>query len=135
MHAEGFTIGAHTSDHPELGRLADWDEVRRQVRESCDLVREITGRARVPFAFPFNGLDLPRGALAALRDELGSIDLMYDTNNLMKDRFFIVNRIWCDTPEGASGERSNLPALLRRAHAFEPLRAVRRRMRGLRSAF
>jgi peptidoglycan/xylan/chitin deacetylase (PgdA/CDA1 family) len=131
LHADGFTIGAHTSDHPELGKLADWNEVRRQVRESCDFVREITGRARVPLAFPFNGLDLPRGALAALRDELGSIDLMYDTNNLMKDQFFIVNRIWCDTPEGATGERSNLPALLWRAHAFEPLRAIRRRMRGL----
>ena len=135
LHADGFTVGAHTSDHPDLGRLADWNEVRRQVRESCDLVRGITGRTRVPFAFPFNGLNLSRGALGALRDELGSIDLMYDTNNLMKDRSFIVNRICCDPPEGASGERSNLPALLWRAHAFEPLRAVRRRIRGLRSAF
>ncbi len=133
LHADGFTIGAHTSDHPDLGRLADWNEVRRQVRESCDLVRGITGRTRVPFAFPFNGLNLSRGALAALRDELGSIDLMYDTNNLMKDRSFIVNRICCDPPEGASGERSNLPALLWRAQAFEPLRAIRRRMRGLRN--
>ena len=129
LHREGFTVGAHTSDHPDLAKLEDWNEVRRQISESCDLVREITGRARVPFAFPFNGLDLPRSALAALRDELGSIDLMYDTNNLMKDRSFIVNRIWCDTPEGANGERSNLPALLRRAQALEPLRAIRRWMR------
>jgi peptidoglycan/xylan/chitin deacetylase (PgdA/CDA1 family) len=112
LHADGFTIGAHTSDHPDLGKLGDWNEVRRQVRESCDLVHEITGRTRVPFAFPFNGLDLPRNALAALRDELGCIDLMYDTNNLMKDRSFIVNRIGCDTPAGATGERSNLPVLL-----------------------
>jgi peptidoglycan/xylan/chitin deacetylase (PgdA/CDA1 family) len=131
LHADGFTIGAHTSDHPLLGRVGDWNEVRRQVRESCDLAREITGRARVPFAFPFNGLDLSRDALAALRDELGSIDLMYDTNNLMRDRPFIVNRIWCDTPSGATDARSNLPSLLWRAHAFEPLRAIKRRVRRL----
>jgi len=131
LHADGFTIGAHTSDHPELGKVSDWNEVRRQVRESCDVVREITGRTRVPFAFPFNGLDLSRNALAALRDEFGDIDLMYDTNNLMKDRSFIVNRIWCDTPQGATAERSNLPALLGRAHALEPLRAIKRRLRRL----
>lgn len=131
LHVDGFTIGAHTSDHPVLGEVGDWNEVRRQVRESCDVVREITGRTRVPFAIPFNGLDLSRDALASLRDELGSIDLVYDTNNLMKDRSFIVNRIWCDTPKGATAERSNLPALLWRAHALEPLRAVKRRLRGL----
>jgi len=131
LHADGFTIGAHTSDHPELGKIGDWNEVRRQVRESCDVVREITGRRRVPFAFPFNGLDLSRNALAALRDEFGDIDLMYDTNNLMKDRSFIVNRIWCDTPAGATAERSNLSALLWRGRALEPLRALRRALRGL----
>jgi peptidoglycan/xylan/chitin deacetylase (PgdA/CDA1 family) len=130
LYTEGFTIGAHTSDHPELGKLENWNEVRRQVSESCDLVREITGRTLVPFAFPFNGLDLPRDGIASLRDKLG-IDLMYDTNNLIKDRSFIVNRIPCDTPEGANRERSNLPALLWRAYTLEPLRAIRRRMRGL----
>jgi peptidoglycan/xylan/chitin deacetylase (PgdA/CDA1 family) len=130
LHADGFTIGAHTTDHPELGRLADWNEVRRQVRESCDVVRAITGRTRVPFAFPFNGLNLPHAALRALRDETGSIDLMYDTNN-RKDSSFIVNRICCDTPQGASGEHSNLPKLLRRAHALERMRTARCRMRGL----
>jgi peptidoglycan/xylan/chitin deacetylase (PgdA/CDA1 family) len=128
LHADGFTIGAHTNDHPELGKLSDWNEVRRQIEESCAVVRAITGRSRVPFAFPFNGLDLPRAALAALRDELGTIDLMYDTNDLMKDRSFIVNRICCDSPEGSTSERSNLPRLLRRAQVLEPLRAFRRSM-------
>jgi peptidoglycan/xylan/chitin deacetylase (PgdA/CDA1 family) len=130
LHDEGFTIGGHTRDHPELHRLGDWQQVVEQVRDSCDLVREITGRARVPFAFPFNGLTLPRSKLAALRDELG-VDLMYDTNNLMRDRDLIVNRIWADTPRGASASRSNLPALLSKAHLLEPLRVVKRRSRGL----
>ena len=66
LHSDGFTIGSHTSDHPQLGKLPDWEEVRRQARESCDFARGITGRARVPLAFPFNGRNLPRGRLAAL---------------------------------------------------------------------
>jgi peptidoglycan/xylan/chitin deacetylase (PgdA/CDA1 family) len=131
LHAEGLTIGAHSSDHPLLGELPSWDDVRRQIRDSCQAVQEITGRERVPFAFPFNGLDLPRGALKALREELGGIYLIDNTNNLMSDRAFIVNRIWCDTPRGSSTGRSNLPMLLWQAHAFEPLRAIKRRLRGL----
>lgn len=131
LHHEGFTIGGHTSDHPELHRLGDWQQVKDQVHSSCELVREITGRAQVPFAFPFNGLDLPRSKLKALRDELGSIDLMYDTNNLMRDRDFILNRIWCDTPKGATTSRSNLAALIGRAHILEPLRTVKRGTRQL----
>ena len=130
LHAEGFTIGAHTSDHPQLHRLADWAQVREQVRTSCDLVRSITGRRFVPFAFPFNGVELPRRRLEELLSELDSIDLMYDTNNLMRDSDFIVNRIWSDTPRGASRSRSNLPALIRMAYFLEPARAMKRGLRG-----
>src|SRR5947209_149163 len=129
LEAEGFTIGAHTVDHPKLRRLSSWSEVRRQIEDSCRVVQEITGRQRVPFAFPFNGLDLSRDKLAALRNDLGSIDLMYDTNNCMKDRPFIVNRICCDTPAGSRPQWSNMSMLLARAHAFEPLRNAARQFR------
>jgi peptidoglycan/xylan/chitin deacetylase (PgdA/CDA1 family) len=129
LHAEGFTIGAHTSDHPQLHRLADWAQVREQVRTSCDLVRSITGRRFVPFAFPFNGVQLPRRQLKDLVNELDSIDLMYDTNNLMRDSDFIVNRIWTDTRRGASRSRSNLSTLIRMAYFLEPARMVKRGLR------
>ena len=125
LHADGFTIGSHTSDHPPLGKLDDWNEVRRQVQESCDFVREITRRPRVPFAFPFNGVDLARDTLADLREEVG-IDLMYDTNNFMADRSFIVNRVWCDSPKWATEKRSNLPLLIWWARTLEPLRVINR---------
>ena len=131
LHEEGFTIGGHTSDHPELHRLGDWELIRQQVIGSCELIREITGRAQVPFAFPFNGLRLSRTKLESMRSELGSIDLMYDTNNLMRDRAFILNRICCDIPDGATATRSNLPRLISRAHLLEPLRIVRRGARAL----
>jgi peptidoglycan/xylan/chitin deacetylase (PgdA/CDA1 family) len=129
LHADGFTIGAHTDDHPELADLS-YAEMRAQVESSCAFVRGITGHDRVPFAIPFNGLELRRSDLARLRVDAG-IDLVYDTNNLMRDRDFIVNRIWCDSPSGASAGRSNLPWLLRRARACEPFRRIKRRMNGL----
>ncbi len=129
LHAEGFTIGAHTDNHPQLHQLGDWNDVREQIRTSCDLVRTMTGRRRVPFAFPFNGLSLSRQKLKGLMAELDSIDLMYDTNNLMRDSEFIVNRIWCDTPHGADRSRSNLSTLIGRAHVLEPARALKRRLR------
>lgn len=128
LHRDGFTIGAHTRTHPRLWELKDEREVEREIVESCAAVRDWTGQATVPFAFPFNGLWMKRDRLDAIRKRCGFIDLFYDSNNLMRDRDFVVNRIWVDSPEGASAAVSNLPRLLRRAYALEPLRAMKRRM-------
>ena len=54
---------------------------------------------------------------------------MYDTNGLMKDESFIVNRIPCDTPR-----RRHRPPLQFTEHPqanvlLEPLKALRRRLR------
>ena len=128
LYREGFTIGAHTLTHPRLWELKDEEEVEREIVQSCAAVRDLTGQAMVPFAFPFNGLWMKRDRLEAIRKRCGFIDLFYDSNNLMRDRDFVVNRIWVDSPEGASATQSNLPRLIRRAYALEPLRALRRKM-------
>ena len=128
LHREGFTIGAHTQTHPRLWELKDPSEVEREIIESCAAVRDFTGQAKVPFAFPFNGLWMDRDRIDAIRQKAGFIDLFYDSNNLMKDRDFVVNRVWADSPEGAAPTRSNLPRMLRRAHALEPIRAMKRLM-------
>lgn len=128
LHRDGFTIGAHTRTHPRLWELKDPSEVEREIIESCAAVRDLTGQAKVPFAFPFNGLWMDRDRIEAIRKKTGFIDLFYDSNNLMKDRDFVVNRIWVDSPDGAASGRSNLPRMLRRAHALEPIRAMKRLM-------
>lgn len=133
LHSDGFVLGGHTIDHPRLGGLDSAPSRREQIVGSCRWVAELTGRDRVPFAFPFNGVDVDRDELAAVREESGGIDLIYDTNDLMKDRDFIVNRIWGDTPVGGDALKSNLPGLLRRAHLFEPVRGMKRRLRSLRN--
>ena len=128
LHRDGFTIGAHTRTHPRLWEMSDPSEIDREIVESCAAIRDLTGQPRVPFAFPFNGLWMDRDRIDIIRKKCGFIDLVFDTNNLMKDRDFMVNRIWVDSPEGAVAGRSNLPRMLRRAHALEPIRAMKRMM-------
>jgi len=123
---DGFTIGGHTMNHPELWLMHDWAEAEREIIASCRWVQEATGQPRVPFAIPFNGKGLSRTKLADIRRKCDAIDLIYDTNNLARDASFIVNRIHCDTAEGVYQEGTNLDHLIRRAHALEPLRALKR---------
>ena len=127
LHREGFTIGAHTLTHPELWLLDGFDAVAREIVESCAFVRDLTGQEKVPFAFPFNGLPIDRDRLEALRRDNPFVCLMYDTNNLMQDRAFIVNRVDADIDQGSGLGRSNLQFLMKRAHVLEPLRRIKRR--------
>src|SRR6266567_5255681 len=130
LHTDGFIIGAHSIDHPRLGGLTDWREIEHQICGSCEAVRRITGRPRVPFSFPFNGFGFPGDTFTSLRDRLGGIDLFYDSNNVLEDRAFILNRICADTPKGTRSGKSNLPSLLLQARLLRPIRALRRRMTG-----
>ncbi|MDH3539858.1 MAG: polysaccharide deacetylase family protein [Acidimicrobiia bacterium] len=125
LHREGFTIGAHSLTHSRLSRLDDFDAVATEIVESCAMVRDLTGQERVPFAFPFNGLSLDRDALAGLRRVNPFVGLLYDTNTLMRDRPFIVNRIDADSVTGTTSGVSNLPLLLKIAHVREPIRRIK----------
>lgn len=126
LHVDGFTIGAHTCNHPRLEKLADWRQARSEIVDSCAAVRALTGQERVPFAIPFNGLRIDRERLAALFESERALTLIYDTNGLMKDRPRVVNRIWADDPKGSREDRSNLPLLLGKAYLAEPWRKLMR---------
>ncbi|MBM4383387.1 MAG: polysaccharide deacetylase family protein [Deltaproteobacteria bacterium] len=129
LAGEGFTIGGHTTRHAELD-LLDRAAVEREIVESCAFVRDLTGQREVPFAITFNGLRLPRAPLRDLLARHPFIDTIYDTNDLMADAPFVVNRIWADTPAGAEQE-TNLPFLLKRAKALEPARRLKRTLQRL----
>ncbi len=130
LSQDGFTIGAHSCNHPELW-LLDWAEAAREIVASCDVVRQLTHQPSVPFAFPFNGARLSREKLAQLRREHPFVGLFYDTNDLRLERDFVVNRIAGDTPAGCETDKSNFPLLMREAYALEPLRYIKRLVRGL----
>jgi peptidoglycan/xylan/chitin deacetylase (PgdA/CDA1 family) len=122
LHRDGFTLGGHTCDHPNLAHLP-WEEAAREVVESSRFVADLTGKKHVPFAIPFNGVTLSRNRLDTVRCESGVIDLIYDTNNLRSERNWVVNRVWGDAPG-----RSNLEKIVRLAHFLEPARELSRRL-------
>jgi hypothetical protein len=66
-----------------------------------------------------------------LRHEHDFLSLFYDTNDLRVERDFVANRIGGDTPAGCETGASNVPLLMREAYALEPLRQLKRLIRGI----
>lgn len=112
LHADGFTVGAHSCSHRQLSDLSP-EEAEREVVQSCRVIQDITGQAEVPFAFPYFGGWLDRTWLADLRARHPFVGLMFDTDGLKEDSPFVVHRVF--------GERftrdSDLENILRRAWA------------------
>jgi peptidoglycan/xylan/chitin deacetylase (PgdA/CDA1 family) len=112
LHADGFTIGAHSCSHRRLQELSRAD-AEHEIIESCRIVRDITGQLNVPFAFPYFGGGLDRAWLAGLRAQHDFIGLFFDTDGVREDAPFVVQRVF--------GERfsreGSLDAILRRAWA------------------
>jgi peptidoglycan/xylan/chitin deacetylase (PgdA/CDA1 family) len=120
LHADGFTIGAHSCSHRRLQDLPRAD-AEREIVESCRIVREITGQPSVPFAFPYFGGGLDRAWLAGVRAQHDFVGLFFDTDGVREDEPFVVQRVF---GERFRGERS-LDAILR--HAWADPAAWRRR--------
>ena len=112
LHADGFTVGAHSCSHLPLQDLSRAD-AEHEIVESCRIVRAITGQPSVPFAFPYFGGGLDRAWLAGLREQHEFIGLFFDTSGVCEDESFVVQRVF--------GERftrdHSLDAILRRAWA------------------
>lgn len=112
LHADGFTIGAHTRSHPKLQELSR-DEAEAEIVESCRIIRELTGQESVPFAFPYSGWGLDRSWLARIRAEHDFVGLFFDTGGLRSDAPFVIQRVF---GERVSRDRS-MEAILRSAWA------------------
>ncbi|MEA3350727.1 MAG: polysaccharide deacetylase family protein [Chloroflexota bacterium] len=95
MHADGFTIGAHTRTHRKLMNLSD-AEIETEIIESCRRVQEITGQEIVPFSFPHSAFGVSRQLLADIRARHPHVGLLFDTKGVRKDVNFIINRVWAE---------------------------------------
>lgn len=125
MAAEGFTIGAHGINHRSLlGRSPE--SVAREIVCSAQAIRDLTGQAHVPFAFPYEGLSISRRILASIRARHPFIQLFFDSGGLRRDAPFLVNRIFVDAPSGSS--QSNLAQAFKAASSSRSIwyRAARR---------
>ncbi len=125
LHADGFTIGAHTVKHAKLASLSP-AEVESEIVDSARFVQELTGQESVPFSFPYSATGTDRGLLAEIRARHPFLELFYDTMDLRKDVDFIVNRIWAEkSAYRTAGKDTNVPALLHAAYRAEAYAAMR----------
>lgn len=115
MHAEGFTIGAHTKSHRKLIDLTE-EEIEEEIVESCEKVQEITGQEIVPFSFPNSAFGVDRGLLFAIRVQHPLVGLLFDTKGVHKDENFIVNRVWAERPLTFERSLHPVPEVLRNAY-------------------
>lgn len=97
MHAEGFTIGAHTKSHRKLVTLSE-AEIEQEIVESCQRIQQITGQVIVPFSFPNSAFGVDRGLLFSIQVRFPFVGLLFDTKGVCKDENFIVNRVWAERP-------------------------------------
>ncbi len=126
LHADGFTIGAHTVRHAKLATLSD-AEIEREIVESAREVQAITGQERVTLSFPYSGNGLSRKLLADIRQRHPWLGLFYDTQDLQRDAPFIVQRIWAEKAAfRQAGQATNVLALLRDAYEQELYDVARR---------
>jgi peptidoglycan/xylan/chitin deacetylase (PgdA/CDA1 family) len=115
LHADGFTIGAHSRTHRRLQQLSR-AEAEGEIVESCRAIRDITGQASVPFAFPYFGGDLDRTWLGRVREQNDVVGLFFDTDGLREDEPFVVQRVFGER----FGPDLTMDAILRRAWSRRP---------------
>jgi len=110
LQSEGFTIGAHTTDHLDFQNLTP-EQIELQIVESCTTITELTGVTPVPFAFPFTMRGLDRDMLWRIVHDNPVIGPLFGTSGLMVEPPFI-HRIFSDDPIGSRPGKSNIPRLL-----------------------
>lgn len=115
---EGHIIGAHTVNHPYLGRLTDVSQIEAEIVDSCKFVAQVTETDRVPFAFPFSGRNLDSAVVESIRERHPIVGEIFDSRGVHQDKRFVHNRICADAPSPFNGQ-SNIPLLIEQAYRDE----------------
>lgn len=79
----GFSIGAHSMDHPRLSNLTASGQ-SEQVRGSLEILEKRFGIEHRAFAFPYSEIGISReGIEALLRD--GEVEMAFGTRGVIRD--------------------------------------------------
>ncbi len=135
LASDGHVIGAHGITHRDFQLLGE-REIEEEIVSSCGSVGAITGKTPVPFAAPFTLEDLDRGMLLRIQKRNPGVGMIFGTSGLKAEPRGLFNRLVVDSPRYAVEGRSNLPRLLREAHAARAYDALGRfagRIRALRN--
>jgi peptidoglycan/xylan/chitin deacetylase (PgdA/CDA1 family) len=83
--SEGFTIGAHSVDHPPYCLLTLKDQLA-QTRQSMRILRESFSLRYAAFAFPFFDNDVPRQFFEEIV-EAGDLDVSFGSAGMLREAF------------------------------------------------
>lgn len=68
LHKRGFTIGAHSMNHPYY-KLLSSDEQVRQTIDSCNYVKELLETAECHFSFPHSDAPISQEVITAIHSQ------------------------------------------------------------------
>lgn len=97
LSERGFTIGAHSWDHPYYDQLSLDDQIEQTI-SSCKYVKEKVNPTHTTFSFPYYDTNLSQRLLDALNKE--DIDLLFGIQN-QKDELYnnVVHRFNAERPD------------------------------------
>ena len=82
--AQGFTIGAHSHDHPWFCKIPP-EEQLRQVKQSAQILQEKFGVTSHLFSFPFSDEGVPRQYFDALYPPRGEVELSFGISGMKEE--------------------------------------------------
>ncbi|RZL42641.1 MAG: hypothetical protein EOP00_23290 [Pedobacter sp.] len=83
LHNKGFTIGAHSINHPYY-KLLDVEEQVKQTIESCNYVKAITGTNECHFSFPHSDEDISQQTISIINNSNNGI--LFGIQNQKEER-------------------------------------------------
>jgi peptidoglycan/xylan/chitin deacetylase (PgdA/CDA1 family) len=81
----GFSIGAHSHNHPEFGNIPVQDQIE-EVKVSIEYVKKLVNPPVSAFSFPFTDSDVPAHVLQTIKNE-HICDVTFGTAGIKKDVF------------------------------------------------
>lgn len=81
---KGFTIGAHSMDHPHYALISEQDQIN-QTLQSCKYVKALTNQDNNLFSFPHEDKAVKQSFFDLLRKD-NSIDLFFGVQNQLDEK-------------------------------------------------
>jgi len=85
LKKQGFTIGAHSVNHPLFNQIS-FEEKYKQTKESLDFVKNTTKEEKKLFAFPFTDFGVEKKFFEKIYSE-NIVDFSFGTAGLKMDKF------------------------------------------------
>jgi peptidoglycan/xylan/chitin deacetylase (PgdA/CDA1 family) len=104
LQKKGFTIGAHSLNHPPFGALTESEQIRQTI-ESCDYVKKIFGETRAYFSFPFSEIGVQDSFFNAIKNK---VDLCFGISGIsIRRQIALIGRIDMERNGRNAGEIIN----------------------------